>query len=465
LFFETAEISPNKYSIVPILKRLETIHNLQAIFLDILFGDDNQPLGLKILEVIRTKYPTLPIFILTNINDDYNILENCMELGANEYLLKMPTHDEIESMLNLYLRPNSLQRDYGIWGNSDQIRKVRALISRIATRSIHSVLIIGESGTGKELVARSIYRQSFRKTGRFIDKNCANEKSDLLDDDLFGHEKGAFTGADKQHIGRFERANGGILFLDEIGSMPLELQGKLLRVLETKEFQRIGGKENIYSDFQLICATNENPEKLLAENRLREDLYYRISKIQITLPTLRERKEDIPILAELFLNRFIYDTGGAYPARYFDKECLDNLMLYKWPGNIRELRNVIERAVIYSKDVIINNSCLPSELTNSPVDQKNEKTSQMILSEMEKDWPRQRILMELKIAIQAKDRIMKIKGNRWKAEFMRLMYPSYRAKSAKGFDDLIKRLTKGVWSFPNCGDDMEIKFLVDELMK
>lgn len=467
-YFETAEESTGTYNIIPVIKKIETIQNLNAVILDIMFGDNGNRLGIQILSAIREKYPTLPIFMMTSIENNVDVLEKCMELGANEYFIKLPTLSEFEKTLKVYTQPNSLESDFALWGNSKPIRNVRALIARIAASAISSVLITGDSGTGKELVARAIHRQGSRKYGPFIDKNCAHEKSELLDDDLFGHEKGAFTGADRQYIGRFERANKGLLFLDEIGSMPHELQGKLLRVLETKRFQRIGGTESILSDFQLICATNEDPQKLIKEGKLREDLYYRIKQIEINVPPLRERIDDISILAEIFLRKFISSSGGSYPALTISEGCKKALISYNWPGNIRELKNVIERAVILSKEKTIDINYLPPEISNPNKithQLKNEITAELYLDENRDKWPQQRIIAELILDLKVKEKVKSYKGNQWKAEFMRLMYPENKAPSAKGFNDLIRRLTNGPWGEPNLNNDPELKKLLEQLLK
>ncbi len=466
-FYETAEISPNKFSTETVLRKISEIETLDVIILDIMFGSNTNRFGLEILDSVRSKYPLLPIFMMTSVENDLDVLERSMELGANEYLVKRPTVEELENLLRIYTNPNVFESDYALWGNSESIRKVRSQIVRVAASGSASVLIRGESGTGKELVARSIHRQGPRKKYPFIDKNCAHSKSELLDDDLFGHEKGAFTGAERQLMGRIERANKGILFLDEIGSMPLELQGKLLRILETKTFQRLGGSQNVIVDFQLITATNQDISSLLESGHIRNDFFFRIKQFEINVPPLRERKEDIPILAELFLKKFKNGTGASYRANLISSEAMNNLVYYNWPGNVRELKNVVERAVIISKEEVIEITHLPPEISQISVN--NSKISSMTVLDFLLDqnpviWPEQRIISELKLLIQAKERIKSYKGNQWKAEFMRLMFPENKAQSAKGFNDLIRRLTKGPWGFPEVEKNHTINEMINNLL-
>jgi DNA-binding NtrC family response regulator len=471
--YETAEDGSGGYTVEPVMRKMQRIAQLRAVILDIMFGSAGDRLGLKILEAIRQKYPILPVFMMTSIEGDLDVIEKAMELGANEYLIKKPTLEELQTALRTYIRPLAFESEYpaeaeyAIWGNSPAIRHVRALIARVAYGGTASVLITGESGTGKELVARAIHRQGPRRKGPFEVKNCAHVKELLeIDSDLFGYEKGAFTGADKQYIGRIERSNGGMLFLDEIGSMSPELQGKLLRVLETKEFQRLGGREVIKSDFQLICATNENPQKMLSEGRLREDLFYRINQFHVEVPSLKERGEDILILADLFLQRFKANTGASYHGETFSVGVLKILRSYTWPGNVRELKNVVERVAILSRSKVIDDISLKM-VTPSMEGPSGRQVAfdEGLLPEDSSQWPKARLLSELRLLVAAKEQIQEYKGKQWKAEFMRLMYPECKAQSAKGFDDLIRRLTKGPWGDPSFRDDKEMSSLIGELEK
>lgn len=446
------------YSSRPVVSRIAAIEKLAAVVLDIMFGDEQDRLGLDILQTIRERWPTLPVLMMSSL-ESVEPVERAMELGANEYLVKKPTLRELETALRTYTHNFAGESDYAIWGNSQAIRKTRALIARVSFGGTASVLITGESGTGKELIARAIHRQGPRRAGPFVDKNCAHETSDLLDSDLFGHEKGAFTGATEQHIGRIERAHKGILFLDEIGSISEGLQGKLLRVLEARQFQRLGGTDRMTSDFQLICATNQDPHELLRTGKLREDFYYRVHQFEIESPSLRDRSDDVPILAHLFLNRFTGGPGASYVGDHFPPAVITRLQRYSWPGNVRELRNVVERMAILARDREIGNECLPPEIgglrpTCAP---GAEPIHSSLLPEDTRDWPRSRLLWELRMAVEAKRR------SKSAAEFIRCLYPKQTKTSTAGVKDLVRRLTSGPWGDPDLRDDPEAKQLLDEL--
>ncbi|MCI0541940.1 MAG: sigma 54-interacting transcriptional regulator [Verrucomicrobiales bacterium] len=335
-------------------------------------------------------------------------------------------------------------------------------MARAAFSGKTSILISGDSGTGKELVARALRRQGPRRAGEFEAYNCANQDSQLLESELFGHKKGAFTSAFDNRIGLLQQVNGGVLFLDEVASMPLQLQGKLLRVLETRTFRRLGDNQNISSDFQLLCAINQPAEQLLEEKKLREDFYYRVAAFTIQVPGLRDRREDIPILAELFLRRFKEDKGyAAHRGETFSNDGLRQLQLYDWPGNVRELKNAVERSLILStdKELQVANLSTPMTVAN----QQTSSKESVSLPGNPAEWEQERLLSEIKLALAAKKHIQAYKGRQWKAEFMRLMYPNVKAANAKGFDDLIKRLTQGPWGCPEWKDDAQLAELIRQL--
>jgi len=232
-------------------------------------------------------------------------------------------------------------------------------IGRVAPQDI-TVLILGESGTGKELVARAIYHYSRRKTGPFLAINCSAIPETLLESELFGHEQGAFTGADKKRIGKFEQCNGGTMFLDEIGDMTPLTQSKVLRVVQDQHFERVGGNETIQTNVRLIAATNKNLEKLVAEGKFRQDLYYRLSVFAIKLPALREREVDLPILINYFLQRYALEMGKNVNG--IASATLDLLKQYPWPGNVRELQSVIQHALLVASGSVIVPEFLPDKL-------------------------------------------------------------------------------------------------------
>lgn len=278
-----------------------------------------------------------------------------------------------------------------IIGESLAMRGLLSLIKKVAPTD-STVLILGESGTGKELVATSIYENGLRKNKPFIKLNCAAIPTELLESELFGHEKGAFTGATKFKPGKFDMANEGTLFLDEIGDMPLNLQSKILRVIQEKEFYRVGGSNTIKVDIRFIASTNQNLEKLIQESKFREDLYYRLNVFTLHLPPLRERKEDLPLLVDYLLQNLPKKVEISSVA-------LQMIMAYTWPGNIRELKNVIESAAVIAEDGFIEPAQLPGQITgafntdskevslpvNLPLDERvNEIEKSMIIEALRK---------------------------------------------------------------------------------
>jgi transcriptional regulator with GAF, ATPase, and Fis domain len=262
------------------------------------------------------------------------------------------------------VRPLSSATFHGVIGSSPSLRQVLEMARKVcATPNPSAVLIRGESGTGKELIARILHENSPRSAKPFVKVHCAALSAGLLESELFGHVKGAFTGAHKDKLGRFEMANGGTIFLDEIGDINLETQTKLLRVLQEKIFERVGSSEPIQVDVRVIAATHQNLDNLIRQGRFRDDLYYRLNVIDLTMPTLRQRREDIPELASHFLQ--IYAQKCAKPVPHLDDDALAILKGYHWPGNIRELENVIERAIVVVEGSTVTVGDLPAELARS----------------------------------------------------------------------------------------------------
>ncbi len=312
--------------------------------------------GLELLKKVKIHNPEIEIIIMTAFASQKSAIDALKE-GAADYLIKPFEMDELLLRIRRILQQKKLRTENrqlrsqvgkpilydGMIGRSKPMMEVYQLIHKAASTD-STVLITGESGTGKELVAEIIHNQSSRKNEHFIAINCAAIPENLLESELFGHEKGAFTGASQRKIGKFELAETGTIFLDEIGDTSLIIQAKLLRVLQKKEIFRLGGNERINVNTRVIAATNREMDKMVREKKFRQDLFYRLHVFPIKLPSLRERKEDIPDLVNHFIKR--YDIIGIH------KEALKVLMEYDWPGNIRELQNVIERAAILANSLI-----------------------------------------------------------------------------------------------------------------
>lgn len=337
--------------------------------------------GLTTLNKIRDWNPALPVILMTAYSSVENAVE-AIKIGAYSYitkpldfeLLKSTLHNALEHTRlkeeNVYLKKEREENKPIPSGHSKAIEDLNFMIQTIAP-SDATVLITGESGTGKELVARGIQANSSRKENAFITLNCAALAENLLESELFGHEKGSFTGADKMREGRFVQADQGTLFLDEIGEMPLTLQSKLLRVLQNGEIQRVGSDKTNTVDVRILAATNRDLLKEVKEGRFREDLYYRLNVIVLDVPPLRERKDDIAMLAKRFADKFA--QANRKIIKGFTPQCMDILMRYEWPGNVRELENAMERAVILSTGEFISERVLPLVIQNSLKDSPEEK--------------------------------------------------------------------------------------------
>ena len=336
--------------------------------------------GTEILE-LRGEVPTIGEVVLVTGQASVDTAVQALRQGAHDYLVKPVDLVRLRTLLTRVRRTRALQsqvaalreemREMGRFGEmvgrSDAMQRIYDMIERVAPTD-STVLIQGESGTGKELAARTIHQLSRRAEEPFLAVNCGAISPQLIESELFGHEKGSFTGADKQRLGLFERADGGTLFLDEVTEMPPELQVKLLRVLEGQPFQRIGGTKDIDVDVRLLAATNRDPHGAVEKGDLREDLLYRLKVFPVEMPALRERARDIEILARWFLEKL---NRAQDTERRFADECLEALLRYDWPGNVRELRNVVERASILADDVV-RSEHLPREITGARRPRKGE---------------------------------------------------------------------------------------------
>jgi len=314
----------------------------------------------KIEVIIITAYGSVTTAIAAMKEGAYDYIEKpfCPE-RAELLVKKLAEHQQlVDENLSLRQKLEDHYRFENIIARSSKMQRVIELV-KVVAKSNATVLIIGESGTGKELVARAIHSQSHRRSKPFVAVSCAALPESLLESELFGHERGSFTGAYAQKRGKFESANGGTLFLDEVGEMSANIQVHLLRVLEEKEFTRVGGNELIKADIRVVSATNKDLRRAIEEGEFREDLYYRLNVVTIELPPLRGRKEDIPLLAECFLNKFVLENQKEVTG--FSPEATEFLLSYDWPGNVRELENSIERAVILARDSLITAGDLPHE--------------------------------------------------------------------------------------------------------
>ena len=320
--------------------------------------------GLQLLKEIRQTDTELPVIIVTAQGEVKSAIE-AIRNGATDYILRPFDLEVLEVSIkralsfarlvveNQFLREEKVA-DTGMVGTSPAMQQLQQSISQVAPEKA-TVLIAGETGTGKELVARAIHVGSPRRNALFVAVNCAAIPHEMLESELFGHEKGAFTGAIKERIGKFELADGGTLFLDEITEMPIQLQAKLLRALQENVIERVGGNQAMDVDIRIIAATNRNPREAIKEGKLREDLYYRLNVFRIDLPALKERKSDIEALAMHFLSRRHVEISNA---------AVNLLEQYDWPGNVRELENVLERAAIISGNKTILPQHLPAEIVN-----------------------------------------------------------------------------------------------------
>src|SRR2546430_3405008 len=337
---------------------IERLHDsyFDVVLSDLKMGGSD---GLDVLKTARALHPTTAVILMTAFGT-VNTAVEAMKIGAFDYVQKPFEIEEMEVKIEKALEVKRLknQLDYlrdtqndiydfdRIIGSSPALQKVLDIVKKVA-KSNTTVLIRGETGTGKELIAGATHHNSLRASRNFVKVNCAALQENLLESELFGHEKGAFTGADKQRIGRFEQADGGTLFLDEIGDMSASTQAKILRVLQEHEFERLGGTRTLRVDVRMIAATNRDLSAMVASSQFREDLYYRLNVVSIEMPPLRERKDDIVPLAHTFIHRFAAELKKKIEGLDADAQKL--LMRYNWPGNIRELENAIERAMLLAE--------------------------------------------------------------------------------------------------------------------
>ncbi len=311
--------------------------------------------GIEVLEFVTSYDSSIPIIMISG-HGDLKTAVNAMRMGAYDYIEKPPDLNNLLNSVRSALvktkrkkipkKTKKTNSKYEIIGESKQIKSVKSLIEKIAPTNA-KVLILGPNGSGKELVARQIHSNSLRSDGPFIEVNCAAIPSELIESELFGHIKGSFTSAHKDRIGKFEAANEGTIFLDEIGDMSLSAQSKVLRAIQENKIQKVGSDKDIYVDTRVIAATNKNITELIKSNKFREDLYHRISVIELNVPPLNDRKTDIPLLIDYFIQQLTDQYDGRH--LFIDETGIKKITTYDWKGNVRELRNIVERLFILSE--------------------------------------------------------------------------------------------------------------------
>ncbi|HUT85184.1 MAG TPA: sigma-54 dependent transcriptional regulator [Thermodesulfobacteriota bacterium] len=365
------------YEVLAVSSGAEALEKMREGGIDLVLLDVIMPGldGIQLLERMKSEYD-IPVIMITAANTVKTAVQ-AMRLGAYDYIPKPFDVDEIKIVVKKVLSIQDLSKEveylraeisktYGfenLIGGTKEMQEIFRLINQIAG-SDTSVLILGESGTGKELVARAIHFNSLRKNKPFIPINCAAIPDTLIESELFGHERGAFTGASNKRIGKFEQAHSGTLFLDEIAELSLSTQAKILRFLQEREFTRVGGTETVHVDVRLITATNQDLENAIKDRSLREDFYYRINIIPISLPPLRMRRDDIPLLVNHFIDKV--NKRIKKHVKRVSEDLMDFLVNYEWPGNVRELENLMERMITLSNQKVLTIKDLPSALKDKP---------------------------------------------------------------------------------------------------
>jgi two-component system response regulator HydG len=389
-------IGTDGYAVQSAENAIQAIAELERQEFDVVLADLSLPRvsGLELLDRVKKSWPGTEVIVITGQGSIATAVD-AIKRGAYHYVTKPFTADEILHLVGQALerrrlvhRKERLEEElslargvHQLVGQSEPIERIRAII-QTAAGSEATVLIQGESGTGKEIIANAIHAQSKRSRGPLVKMNCAAVPETLLESELFGHEKGAFTGADRRRIGRFEQADGGTLFLDEVCEMHPRLQAKFLRALQEREIERLGSSTTVPVDVRIIAATNRDLKKALEEGVLREDLYYRLNVILLQVPPLRERMDDVPILAMHFLRKYAAREGSGMSG--ISEEAMNVLLSYSWPGNVRELENAIERAVVLGHGEKLRAPDLPPQVHRRADDQHPLVPAHLTLEEMEK---------------------------------------------------------------------------------
>ena len=386
------------YEVVSVSNGQQAIIKISKEAYDVIFLDMKMPgmCGMEVLEKVKSISPETVVILMTAYGTVETAVE-AMKKGAYDYMIKPFSPEQIELLISRVNERQKLIRENRYWrSNSNIDEKLNSVFSRNSKMSLiyeqikkiaqskASVLIQGESGTGKELIARAIHFHSPRCENPFIRVNCAALAETLLESELFGHERGAYTGAISKHTGRFELANEGTLLLDEISEISPNIQAKLLRVLEEEEIERVGGEKTIKIDVRIVATTNRNLMNEIQKGTFREDLFYRLNVVPIYLPTLRERREDIPLLVDYYLRKYSLENNAV--AKSIDKEAMDYLCQYNWPGNIRELKNIIQRAVVMGSHEVLQLEQFNCLFTHQDVERPgNTLTAGKAIEDVERD--------------------------------------------------------------------------------
>ncbi|TLU83276.1 MAG: sigma-54-dependent Fis family transcriptional regulator [Chlorobium sp.] len=389
---------------------------------DIVLSDFRMPgmSGVELLSALKHRNPGIEVIIMTAYGSVESAIE-AMKLGAVDYITKPVDLHQLQTMIrntlerkqliseNRLLRTQLSERFgfQGIISQSSAMDQVMNIAGRVASSNA-AVLITGETGTGKELIAKAVHFSSSRCDKPFIVVNCAALPETLLESELFGHEKGAFTGAERLRRGRFEMAQGGTLFIDEVGEIPLSLQVKLLRVLQEKTFERVGSSTPLTADVRIVAATNRDLEAMIREGSFRADLYYRLNVVSIRIPPLRERRDDIPPLVDTFIRRFSEENGKQING--ISREAMDALMKYSWPGNVRELENIVQQSVVLSRSSTITRDDLPIRLSEPPPEGSGTDEGQGTFTEKVEAYEQAMILGAMKEAGNVQTRAAEMLG-------------------------------------------------------
>jgi two-component system response regulator PilR (NtrC family) len=420
------------YEVVTVEDGAEAIKAIEEDIYDLVITDIKMPGidGLQVLRCVKRASPNTLVIVITAYSSTEDAVF-AIKQGALDYITKPFEIEKIKLVIKKALERKKLHEEHDFYkrqyehkfdvgnivGKSEAIQDIFHIVKRVS-QSKSTILITGESGTGKELIARAIHQNSPRSKQAFVTVSCGAIPENLLESELFGHIKGAFTGAIANKIGLFELADKGTLFLDEIGELPLLIQVKLLRVLQEKQFKRVGGTKDISVDVRIITATNRDLRKMVEENTFREDLFYRLNVIPIHIPPLRNRKEDIQLLANHFLDKYNREIGKHFT--HLTAEAMNQLMAYDWPGNIRELENVIERAVALETEPVIDISSLPDTIRG---------TSRQFIPSIPADIPPEGINLENIVDEVEKDLLMKaLEKTGWvKKHAAKLLHLSFRS--------------------------------------